>query len=300
MYNSQNHSPALGQLECHLEKDLGEDLSFLLEETVTSVSWYEKEPENWAFQVIFELPLETFLREKIKAFFNERALPLPEITSSLLSKEDWVISVYRDFPPLTIGQFYIYGSHIHADPPQNFIPLRIDAATAFGSGQHGSTEGCLKVLNWLAERKSFKFPLDMGCGSGILAFAMARLWKVPVLACDNDPEAMRVTQENARTNSLDSLIKTQLSDGFSALKNRSFDIITANILADPLCQMARDAFLSLMPGGNIILAGLLDDQAERVINTYENEGAKLITQLSIGGWSTLLIQKESCGYEGHE
>src|SRR5207245_1702667 len=188
---------------------------------------------------------------------------------------DWITAVYRGLPPLTIGRFYIYGSHVQETLPQGLLPLKVDAATAFGSGQHESTEGCLKALSLLAEKQSFTSPLDMGCGSGILALAMARLWRVQVLACDNDPEAVRVTGENARLNHLDAFIETHVSEGFSALKNKNFNIITANILAGPLCQMAGDAVKSLNPGGFIILAGLLNRQAEDIVDTYRNTGAKL-------------------------
>jgi len=285
----------LAQLECPLDLRLAEDLSSLLEEEALSVSWYEKEPEHWALQVVFNPTNEFTLQNKIKTFFKEKNLPLPEIMANPLPQEDWVFAVYKDFPPLTIGRFYVYGSHIQEAPPVGLIPLQIDAATAFGSGQHESTEGCLKALSLLSEEKAFTAPLDMGCGSGILALAMAALWKVPVFACDNDPEAVRVTRENACINHLEDLIKAQVSEGFSLLKNRTFDIITANILAGPLCQMAGDAGKALVPGGYIILAGLLNRQAEDVIDAYRSIGTKLVDQLFIGDWSTLIMRKESHG-----
>ena len=285
----------LEQLECPLELSLAEDLSSLLEEEAVSVSWYEKAPENWVLQVIVDSQLRSSAQDKIKIFFKEKGLPLPEIIAAPLPQEDWVGAVHRDFPPLTIGRFYIYGSHIQETPPAGLFPLRIDAATAFGSGQHESTEGCLKALSFLAAQRSFASPLDMGCGSGILALAMARLWGVRVLACDNDPEAVRVTFENAKMNSLDPFIEAQVSEGFSALKNRTFDIITANILAGPLCQMAGDVGRALTPGGFIVLAGLLNRQAEDVIDAYRSIGIKLVDQLLIGDWSTLIMRKENHG-----
>jgi len=285
----------LDQLECTIALNLAEDLSSLLEEHSTSISWYEKEPKNWAFQVVFDPSLESSLRDIIQTFFKEKGLSIPEIKIDPLPKEDWVTAVYRDFPPLTIGRFYIYGSHIQETPQEEHIPLHIDAATAFGSGQHESTEGCLKALSLLSEQHAFRHTLDMGCGSGILAIAMASLWKCPVLACDNDPEAVRVTQENAHLNHLDSLVEAQVSEGFSAIKTRTFDLITANILAGPLCQMASEAVRTLAPGGFIILAGLLNRQAEDVIDAYRSAGAKLFDQLFIGDWSTLILRKHNHG-----
>jgi ribosomal protein L11 methyltransferase len=285
----------LGQLECSLELKWAEELSSRLEEDSISVSWYEKTPESWALQVIYDPPFEPLLRERMAHFFKERELPLPDIEAGLLPQEDWVEAVYRDFPPLTLGRFYIYGSHIQETPPPHLIPLQIDAATAFGSGQHESTEGCLKALSLLAEQHTFYHPLDMGCGSGILALGMACLWKNPVMACDNDPEAVRVTGENAHINHLERFITPCVSEGFEEIKGKTFDIITANILANPLCQMARDAALALTPGGYIILAGLLHRQAEDVIDAYRSVGFKLVDQLFIGDWSTLIMRKENHG-----
>jgi ribosomal protein L11 methyltransferase len=285
----------LRQLDCPLKGSLGEDLASLIEEEAISVSWYEKEPQHWALQVICEPSFEASLKDKIKTFFKEKALLLPNITSKPLPQKDWVSAVYQDFPPLTIGQFYIYGSHIQEVPPTGLLPLCIDAATAFGSGRHDSTKGCLKALSKLAEQKTFHCPLDMGCGSGILALAMARLWTVPVVACDNDPEAVRVTNENARINHVSALIEAQVSEGFAALQNRTFDIITANILARPLRQMAKEASQVLAAGGYMVLAGLLNHQAQDIIDTYESVGIKLVTPLCVNDWSTLIMQKETCG-----
>ena len=283
----------LCQMEGSLEPQFAEELSFLLEEEVVAFSWYEKEPEHWTFQLIFKAQQETSLKEKIATYYKEKNLLYPEIHTQSLQDEDWVSAVYRDFHPLHLGQFYIYGSHIEKAAPKELIPLCINAATAFGSGQHESTEGCLKALTLLAQKESFTHPLDMGCGSGILALAMASLWKVPTLACDNDPEAVKVTLENARINHLEAYIKSFVSEGFSGLKMKTFDIITANILAGPLCQMAGDAVSALSPGGFIILSGLLNRQAEDVIDAYRSQGAKLVDQLFLGDWSTLILRKEN-------
>jgi len=285
----------LTQLECSIDEATAEELSSFLEDEALSVTWYEKKPEQWVFQAVCQPSSEATLQKQMALFFKEKDLPLATITSRPVPQEDWVAAVYRDSPPLTIGRFYIYGSHIQSDPPTGLIPLRVDAATAFGSGQHESTEGCLKALSLLAEHQSFQRPLDMGCGSGILALAMAHLWETPVLACDNDPECVRVTLENAHLNHLDAFLRAQLSEGFTSLKGKIFDIITANILAGPLCQMAGEASQALTPGGYIVLAGLLNRQAEDVIDAYRSAGVRLVDQLFIGDWSTLMMRKENHG-----
>ncbi|MBA3813843.1 MAG: 50S ribosomal protein L11 methyltransferase [Alphaproteobacteria bacterium] len=285
----------LGQLECPLDPGLANDLSLILEEEVVSVSWYEAKADNWVLSVLFKEDQESLVRERISMFFTENNLPLPKMTGSKLTDKDWVTAVYQGFPPLSIGRFYIYGMHIQESPPAGLIPLHIEAATAFGSGQHESTEGCLKALSLLDTQQIFSDPLDMGCGSGILAIAMAELWNVPVVACDNDPEAVRVTIENGQKNGVGHLIQGGVSEGFAAISAKKFDIITANILAGPLCHMAQDVGRALIPGGCIILSGLLSRQAEEVIHAYESVGIKLFSQIPIGDWSTLIMRKESNG-----
>lgn len=279
----------LSQIEFPLTPEEADSLSCILEEEALSTSWYERTPEAWIFQVLVETDKMFHVKHCITEFFEGSPPPL---TIQPVPKEDWVAAVYRDFPPLTIGRFYVYGSHIEKDP-QGLIPLHIDAATAFGSGQHESTEGCLRALTLLSEQPPFHHSLDMGCGSGILALAMASLWKAPVLACDNDPESVRVTLENARINHLENVITSQVSEGFSTILGRKFDIITANILAGPLCQMSGDLSQALMPVGYVILAGLLNRQAEDVIDAYRSVGVKLVEQLFIGDWSTLIMRKEN-------
>ncbi len=285
----------LTQLECPLEPNLMEDLSSLLEEEALSITLYEKAPETWMFQAICTPETRTSLQTKIEGFLSEKGVKKPSLKIEDLPQKDWVEAVYQVSPPLSIGKFYIYGSHVHNTDNKGLIPLLVDAATAFGSGQHESTEGCLKALSLLSDQSAFAHPLDMGCGSGILAMASARLWNVSVLACDNDPEAVRVTLENAKLNQLDTLIHAEVSEGFEGIQGQTFDLITANILAGPLCQMAGDVANALQPGGCIILAGLLNRQAEDVIDAYRSQGLKLFEQLFIGDWSTLILRKESHG-----
>jgi len=285
----------LMQVECNLDEKTAEELSALLEEETLSVSWYEKAAEQWKLQAVVEDAHMALVHHKMALFFKEKGLFDIGITSRPLPQEDWVAAVHRDFPPLTMGRFYIYGSHVQRKPPKGLLPLCIDAATAFGSGQHESTEGCLKALSLLSKEDSFRSPLDMGCGSGILALAMARLWHVPILACDNDPEAVRVTLQNARDNHLEDLVTAQISEGFRSIQGKTFDIITANILAGPLCHMAGDASKALKAGGFMVLAGLLNRQAEDVIDAYRSVEMKLVEQLFIGDWSTLIMRKETHG-----
>lgn len=285
----------LEKMECALEINVAEELATFLEEEALSVSWYEREEDQWTFQIVFMASEEENIQNKVRSFFEEKRLDLPDFQRGRLPKTDWVSAVYQRFPPLTIGKFYIYGTHTDQPLPKPLIPLCIDAASAFGSGQHESTEGCLKALSLLTEQSPFSHPLDMGCGSGILALAMARLWHVPVLACDNDPEAVRVTLKNAQVNGLSSLIQGKVTEGFFGVKEGPFDIITANILAGSLCHMAKDMHMALQKEGYCVLSGLLNSQAQDVIDAYRASGFKLVEQLFVKDWSTLILRKKNDG-----
>jgi ribosomal protein L11 methyltransferase len=210
---------------------------------------------------------------------------LPEI--------NWLEHSYRQFPPFTIGPFYIHGSHSPAPGPEGAIPLQIDAATAFGSGEHGTTSGCMLLME---ELKQTGFQprrcLDMGCGSGILAIAAHRLWDCPVLAVDIDPESVRVTENHCRINGTGNAVTAIAGDGFAAPavgENGSYDLIVANILPQPLKDMAPALARSLAPAGRVILSGILTHQADGVVEIYARQGLATLRRLDRGEWTALLF-----------
>ena len=196
----------------------------------------------------------------------ERGIPNPEISFEELADRDWVAETYRGFPELTIGRYRIRGSHIDTAVPPNAITLTIDAAVAFGTGEHETTRGCLMALDRLARRIRPRRILDLGCGSGILALAAARTWRVPVVASDIDPVSVRETRRNARVNGLLPLVEAIRSPGWRAPAVRDagpYDLVFANILARPLIRMAPDLAHGLAPGGVAVLSGLLTWQDVR-------------------------------------
>jgi ribosomal protein L11 methyltransferase len=166
----------------------------------------------------------------------------------------------------------------------------VDAATAFGSGHHESTFGCLTALSALQSTHTFKNALDMGCGSGILALGIASLWDCPVVAIDNDSEAVRVTLENAKLNCKEN-IHAFTNNGFEGGVG-TFDLIAANILAGPLIQMAPDLENALNQNGFVVLAGLLATQADDVIKAYGDVGITLVEKIQVGVWNTLVLEKK--------
>ena len=203
----------------------------------------------------------------------------------------WLARVYAGFPEQRIGRFALRGTHLPPARTPGAITLVLDAGVAFGSGEHGSTRGCLWALEWLAHRKPRRI-LDVGIGSGVLAMAAAALLHRRVLATDNDPWAVRAARENARRNRLP--VRTAQGDGWHAPAIREagqFDLVFANILARPLCRMARDLARHLAPGGMAILAGLTRDQARMVLAAHRAQGLLLRKRHDEGRWTTLIVAK---------
>ena len=215
-----------------------------------------------------------------------------DLTVAPLATTNWLARVAASFTPQRIGRFWVHGSHVREAPPAGAMPIRLDAGLAFGSGEHASTRGCLLALDDLARRRRFRRVLDVGCGSGILAIAAAKCWPARVLAVDNDPKAVVVAQGNAEQNGVAGQIRVRWSEGYRSPAVRSagpYDLIFANIHADPLCDMARDLARHLAPGGTAILSGLFDRQAARVIEAHRAVGLRLRRCLQLEIWTTLVV-----------
>jgi ribosomal protein L11 methyltransferase len=219
-----------------------------------------------------------------------------QISSAPVENKDWLRHVYENFPPVTIGKFFVFGSHFEGEKPAGLVPLQIDAATAFGSGEHETTRGCLLALQKLALTHNFQKGLDMGCGSGILAIAMTKLWPaIHVTAIDIDPEAITVTGRHAQLNDASQSLFLAAGDGYAcplSLANEPYDLIVANILAGPLIAMAGDLAKALAPGGFAILSGLLERQRAEVMAAHEKQGLALVVTEEIGPWQALVLQKK--------
>lgn len=291
----------LWRLSFDTTAQVADTLSQALEDHVLAISYYEvsEEDNHWVVEATLRTegsvtPDRAFYQNLINQSLSSNS-SVPKITLELLPEIDWLEQTWKNFPPRQIGQFYVYGSHTKATPPEDLIGLEINAATAFGSGEHETTTGCLLTLDNLKQSgRTFFHPLDMGCGSGILAMGAAKLWNINVLAVDNDSESVRVTVENAKTNRCDHLIEGLCNEGFdgTVVQDKGpFDLILANILANPLCLMSKEMVSCLIPGGRIILSGLLTRQRDDVIAAYEAAGAKFVNQKVIGDWATLELTR---------
>lgn len=227
-----------------------------------------------------------------------------EITSSDVSIEDvpqdinWLEESYQEFPPFSIGPFFLYGSHYDGEIPEGQMGLKIDAATAFGSGEHETTKGCMQAMLDLKGKGVCPWNiLDMGTGSGILALAAWKLWKAPILAVDNDPESVIVTERHAQMNGVkigDGMLTCACGDGFhtpEVSKKKPYELILANILAGPVIEMAPALNRVLDVNGYCVLSGMLREQSDLVASAYEGEGMTLKNRYDIGEWTTLVMQK---------
>jgi ribosomal protein L11 methyltransferase len=208
--------------------------------------------------------------------------------------EGWLARNLEQFPEQLIGRhFAVRGTHETAPLVQGRHTLTVDAGLAFGSGEHGSTRGCLRALEFIAHRRPQRI-LDLGTGSGILAMAAAKLLKRPVIATDIDPWSVRVTQQNAALNGVTRMIRVSLADGWKGTATRAgapYDLVFANILARPLCSMAYPLSQHLAPGGRAILAGLLATQERMVLAAHRRQGLVLERRFPEGQWSALLLRK---------
>jgi ribosomal protein L11 methyltransferase len=260
-----------------------------------SVSAFEdpKRPDLWAIALIHRgKPDRAALLARLTPVASPWQIAL-DLEISPIPSTDWLYRTAQEFPPQRIGRFWIHGSHITEPPPSGTVPIRLDAGQAFGSGEHDSTRGCLLALDRLARRR-LKRVLDLGCGAGILAIAAAKCWPARVLAADNDPIAVAVAQGNAANNGVASRVRCLLSEGYgSAVLRRAgpFDLILANILAEPLCAMARDTARHLAPAGVAVLSGLLDRQADGVLAAHRPFGLRLREQIGEGLWVTLVLRR---------
>jgi ribosomal protein L11 methyltransferase len=174
------------------------------------------------------------------------------------------------------------------------VSIEIDAGLAFGTGHHGTTAGCLFVLDRLARTRRFTRPLDVGTGSGVLAIALAKLFHRRVVATDIDPVAVAVARENAARNHVGAWIRTLTANGVSHAAIRSdapYDLVVANILAEPLRLLAPRLAPLVARNGVLVLSGLLPGQRERVARAYQAQGVRLRTANIFDGWSVLVMEK---------
>lgn len=266
----------------------------VLESLVESLMWTVDEPRGLQRMEGFTTtpPDPAAVETALKAMAETMGIDAPTAEIEELAPRDWVEENLKDFPPIDAGRFFIYASHVDERPLPGRIPMRIDPGAAFGTGTHATTLGCLQAVEDLSKRRTFSAPLDVGTGSGILAIAMAKLWKLPVIGTDIDPTAVRVAKENAVLNGVQDLMDFRVGAGFEPVSRRAkHDLIVANILARPLTAMAPDLARRLAPRGYVVLSGLIVRDERFVLAAYLAQGLKLEKRYTRDGWRTLVLRK---------
>lgn len=246
----------------------------------------------------------TLIKDRLKQVIPDINPETIELVCVEIENKDWVSESQKLLHPVDAGLFFVYGSHDADKVPDDKISLLVEAGQAFGTGQHETTHGCLLAISDLAERlsgeKTPRIALDLGCGSGLLAMAMSRIWPIPIVASDIDPIATETTEQNAQANHIDIVEARSGNAGIAAITSDAFDdsilgaagpydVIVANILAKPLQDMAADIVANLAPDGTLILSGLLGTQEEAVMSAYQAQGMKLAKRYVRGEWHSLML-----------
>ncbi|MGB7431240.1 MAG: 50S ribosomal protein L11 methyltransferase [Ahrensia sp.] len=249
------------------------------------------------FEVSLYVPLDDAAIADAEARANAAIAAI--VPGASLSREDvpdidWVVKTLEGLPPVYAERFLVHGSHDRDAVRAHHLAIEIEAGRAFGTGHHGTTAGCLEMLAKLANRRKPQRILDLGTGSAVLAIAAAKRCRTRVLATDIDPVAMEVATRNVRLNSSQAYIRCETATGFNHrcfAEEGPFDMIIANILPAPLMRMAPDIERFLMPGGQVILSGILTTQRRRVLSAFALQGLYHRATLVRGEWVTLHLDR---------
>jgi ribosomal protein L11 methyltransferase len=277
----------------HAAKSVVDALTEIFFEGQAAIAAFERPDGRWDVTVHFaEPPDQPLVRELVA---NAAGADIAEgIAFDTVEAKDWVKASLEDLVPVPAGRFIVHGQHDRERIAPNKVGIEIEAALAFGTGHHGTTRGCLLLLDHVLKAWRPRRVLDLGTGTGVLAIAAAKALHQKVLASDIDPPSVQVARENARLNVSGHLVQAIRATGFAApqfVAAAPFDLVLANILANPLRQLASPMVRHLAPSALVILSGLLTHQAPGVIAAYRARGLVPVRHLRIEGWSSLLLRK---------
>lgn len=268
-------------------------LQDLVEPPPDALTLFEAGDDGWRIEAYFgELPDPAELRAVLS---EVTGLDVPPIAAEDVPPLNWVAISQAALPPVIAGRFTVHGSHDRQRVGRGPNAILIDAGEAFGTAHHATTFGCLLAIDQLTRRRPFHRVLDLGCGSGVLAIAAARVlpWAT-IVATDMDPTSVAVAQSNMAANTAPRRIAAHVATGLSHPQLRrtpKFDLVVANILAGPLMRLARDIRRIVEPQGKLVLSGILIPQAPAVIAAFVAQGFALERHDRVTGWSTLTLTK---------
>ena len=246
---------------------------------------------EWTAEILLFDMGEAEAAELVKDRLGADAFAAP-VEAVELEDINWVEKSLEGLSPVRAGRFFIHGSHDRAKRPLAGISIEIEAALAFGTGHHGTTAGCLIEIDRLLTRRSYERMLDLGTGTGVLAIAMARLSRQPVLATDIDPVATLTARDNAIHNLAGNLVRTATAAGVDSrifAEAGPFDLVVANILARPLMRMAAGLSARMTSSATLVLSGLRVEDGPRILFAYGMQGFHLVRRQNRDGWLTLTL-----------
>lgn len=267
----------------------------LLEPPPEALTIFETSPGIWRLEAYFEgddgaRDIGSELRDLVTD-------PLPNFVFEVVPDLNWVALSQAALPPVEAGRFTVHGSHDTGRIPRGPNSILIDAGEAFGTAHHATTLGCLLAIDRLTRQETFQTVLDLGCGSGVLAIAIAKaLPRADIIATDLDPQSVKVASENVRINGVASRIALTVASGVDHMWLRQsppLDLVIANILAGPLIRLAPALARTVVSGGSLLLSGILIPQAPQVLAAYRSAGFRVSRHDRIAGWSTLTLKRRA-------
>jgi ribosomal protein L11 methyltransferase len=256
-------------------------------------------PDQWRLDAYFETEPDAGMLSVLKRLAPSARETEPVVEH--LGEEDWVTLSQAGLEPIRAGRFFVHTPAHRGQVPEGAVALEVDAGRAFGTGHHETTTGCLIALDRLKEAGlSFSNILDLGTGTGLLAFAALKLWPAArIAASDIDPVSIEVTAENAGINAIPvgtgpGAVELAVAPGLDHDRLRAqapYDLIIANILAGPLIELAPSISEALEARGRLMLAGLLDSQQDKVAAAYRRQGLMASSTILRGEWPTLVMRK---------
>jgi len=260
---------------------------------------------HWAVEITFRHPPDEAAVRSLVALAAGSELA-KALRFARVMNRDWIASSLAGLHPVFAGRYIVHGAHSRDDIPVNRIGIQIEAALAFGTGHHGTTRGCLLALDRISKREHRrahqtrtgpqKFGrlriLDLGTGTGVLAIAAAKAFRVPVFASDLDRAAVIAARQNTRLNRAGALVEVIQASGLSTRRFRErgpFDLIFANILLRPLQQLAAPLARLAARNARVVLSGLLPQQMNAAIAAYRGQGLVLERRLILEDWATLVL-----------
>ncbi|TVR07144.1 MAG: 50S ribosomal protein L11 methyltransferase [Salinarimonadaceae bacterium] len=259
----------------------------------TAVAAFEIHDDGpWLLEVYFSrAPNEDAIRELMRMVIGERA---QDAVFDVIGEKDWVKASLEGLKPVRAGRFVVHGAHDRDDLRPGEIGVEIEAALAFGTGHHGTTRGCLLALDSELKRRRPRHVIDVGTGTGVLAFAAAKAMRRLVVAGDIDPVAVAIARDNARLNGLSPHLRLYVGAGVEhavARRRRRFDLVFANILAKPLRRLAFSLAGVTADDGVLVLSGLLGKDVPGVLAAYRAQGFTLRQRCDLEGWAALTLAR---------